>query len=92
MANEDFTAKFIKDIKEKNPESIKEIEKVFGKSSPAVSSMLNDDKALQQLLSKLSEKDLNKIKQVFDNPALLKMILNSDKGKSIFQGMMKDSK
>ncbi|MBE6904252.1 MAG: hypothetical protein E7480_06555 [Ruminococcaceae bacterium] len=92
MANEDFTAKFIKEIKEKNGNSIKEIEKAFGGNSSGISSLLKDEQALQQLLSKLSENDLNKIKQLFDNPALLKMILNSEKGKNIFQGIIKDNK
>ena len=92
MASEDFTANFIKEIKEKNGNSIKEIEKAFGGNSSGVSSLLKDEQALQQLLSKLSENDLNKVKQLFDNPALLKMILNSEKCKSIFQGIMKENK
>ena len=85
MASEDFTANFIKEIKEKNGNSIKEIEKAFGGNSSGVSSLLKDEQALQQLLSKLSENDLNKVKQLFDNPALLKMILNSEKAKAFFK-------
>ena len=85
MNSDEFKSNFIENMKKNNGDNLKkateEIGKVLGGNSAGVEAILNNEDILNGIVKNVSPDDLQKIGQLINNPELLKLILNSDKGK-----------
>lgn len=85
MNSDNNSEKYLRDMKEKNPEKLKAaadaVKSILGGHAKGLDALLGNEKALKELTRKLSPSDMSKISKLIDNPEVLKKLLGSDKAK-----------